>query len=126
VNKSFIIILAAVFIFIGVNCFFYIRIFREQRDFQAELLTRQIRICGSTIEQSGMNFESEVNYILFSENISLLFSDSEVKERSSKNLELFYTKYENLVNYINIFDNNYNVYRLLKDKVNNYVSDFYV
>ncbi len=124
-NKTFLIILVAVLIFIGVNSFFYIRIFREQRDFQAELLTQQIRICGSTIEQNGMNFESEVNYILFSDNISMLFSDSEVKERSSKNLELFYSKYENLINYINIFDNNYNVYRLLKDKVNNYVSDFY-
>jgi len=33
---------------------------------------------------------------------------------------------ENLINYINIFDNNYNVYRLLKDKVNNYVSDYYI
>jgi len=89
------------------------------------LLTQQIRICGSTIEQNGMNFESEVNYILFSDNISMLFSDSEVKERSSKNLELFYSKYEDLINYINIFDNNNNVYRLLKDKVNNYVSDYY-
>lgn len=124
-GRTFIIILIAVSIFIGVNSLFYFQIYKQQLNFQTQLLNQQISICGATIEQIGMDFESEVNYILFSNNISLLFSDSEGKERNLKNIELFYTKYEDLIGSINIYNDNNQVYRLFKDKVNNYVNDFY-
>lgn len=125
-RKIYILIFLTVCGFFCINSLFYIRIYNQQLDFQTELLKQQISICGNTIEQNGMDFESEVNYILFSSNISELFSDSEGKERNMKNLELFYTKYEDLISNINIYNNDRQVYRLLKDKGNNnYVRDFY-
>ena len=124
-RKIYFLIFFIVGLFIFINSYFYINIYNQQLDFQTELLSQQISICGNTIEQNGMDFESEVNYILFSSNISELFSDSENKERNLKNLELFYTKYEDLINNIYVYNDNNQVYRLLKDKGNNYVRDFY-
>jgi CheY-like chemotaxis protein/signal transduction histidine kinase len=88
-------------------------------------LSNQIGICGNTIEQYGMNFENEVNYILYSENINQLFNDPNIKEKGSKNLELFYSKYSRIINNINIYGDQKNVYSLILDKKNNFVSDYY-
>ncbi|KPK85842.1 MAG: hypothetical protein AMS27_06565 [Bacteroides sp. SM23_62_1] len=124
-KKTFFIILASVFAFITINTLFYINTYRSQLTFQTELLSHQIRICGSTIEQNGLGFENEVNYILYSEDITQLFNDPDIKENGSKKLELFYAKYQHLINNINILDNHKNVYSLILDRRNNFISDFY-
>jgi signal transduction histidine kinase/CheY-like chemotaxis protein len=114
-----------VFIFITINTIFYINIYKNQQAFQTELLSRQIRICGNTIEQNGLNFENEVNYILYSENIDQLFKETDTKEVGWINLELFYAKYQQLIRKINVYDNQKHVYSLILDNKNNFVSDFY-
>jgi len=124
-KKTFYIILISVFAFIILNTIFYLKIYKDQKDFQTELLSHQIRICGNTIEQYGLNFENEVNYILYSENINLLFTDPDIKERGLKNLDLFYSKYSALINNITVYGNQKNVYSLILDKKNNFVSDYY-
>ena len=124
-KKTFYIILVSVFAFIILNTIFYLKIYKDQKDFQTELLSHQIRICGNTIEQYGLNFENEVNYILYSENINLLFTDPDIKERGLKNLDLFYSKYSALINNITVYGNQKNVYSLILDKKNNFVSDYY-
>lgn len=124
-NKTIIIIPVAVFIFIGINSLFYILIFNQQRNFHIQLLMQQVRICGNTIEERGNDFESDLTFIPFSEDITKFFDDPRVRERTSKDIELFYSKYENLINNIRIYDNEHHVYRLLKDKRHNFVSDYY-
>lgn len=124
-RKTFYIILISVFAFIILNTLLYLKIYKEQKDFQTELLLHQIRICGNTIEQYGLNFENEVNYILYSENINQLFTDPVIKERGLKNLDLFYSKYNDLIDNITIYDNQKNVYSLILDRRNNFVSDYY-
>jgi DNA-binding response OmpR family regulator/signal transduction histidine kinase len=124
-RNTFFIILISVFAFIAVNTIFYLKIYKDQRDFQTELLLHQISICGNTIEQYGLNFENEVNYILYSNNINQLFNDPITKERGSKNLELFYSKYNRLINHINIYGDQKNVYSLFLDRRNDFVSDYY-
>ncbi len=124
-NKSYYIILISVFVFIATNTIFYINIYQHQVDFQTELLTQQVRICGNTIEARGLDFENEVNFILFSEDITQLFYDPSIKEIGSKNLELFYLKYADLINKITVYDSEKNVYGLILDKKNNFVSDYY-
>lgn len=124
-KNTFYIILVSVFVFIALNTIFYLKIYKDQRDFQTELLLHQISICGNTIEQYGLNFENEVNYILYSDNINQLFSDPNIKERGLKSLELFYSKYNRLINNIDIYGDQKNVYSLILDRRNNFVSDYY-
>ena len=124
-RKPYFIILIAVLGFIALNTIFNIKIYQRQVNFQTELLTQQIRICGNIIEKMGMDFENEVNFILFSDDITKLFYDPNIKEKGSKNLELFYSKYSGLINKVTIYDNEKNVYGLILDRKNNFVSDYY-
>jgi len=124
-KNTFYIIIVSVLVFIAINTVLYLKIYNDQRDFHTNSLSNQVGICGNTIEQYGMNFENEVNYILYSENINQLFNDPDIKEKGSKNLELFYSRYNRIINNINIYGDKKNVYSLILDKKNNFVSDYY-
>ncbi len=124
-NRSFFIILISIFLFIGINTVFYFTIFNQQLDFQTDLLTRQTRLCGSTIEQGGMNFENELNAIPFADDFSELFTNTEIRERGAENLQKLYARNSELINKITIFDNENNVYSLILDRKGDFVTDYY-
>ena len=124
-NRSFFIILISIFIFIGINTVFYFTIFNQQLDFQTDLLARQTRLCGSTIEQGGMNFENELNAIPFADDFSELFTNVEIRERGAVNLQKLYTRNSELINKITVFDNENNVYSLILDREGDFVTDYY-
>ncbi len=124
-NRTFFIILISIFLFIGINTIFYFTIFNQQLDFQTDLLARQTRLCGSTIEQGGLNFENELNAIPFADDFSELFNNKEIKERGTKNLQKLYARNSELINKITVFDNKNNVYSLILDRKGNFVSDYY-
>ena len=85
-NRSFFVILISVFLFIGINTVFYITIFNQQLDFQTDILARQTRLCGSSMEQGGMNFENELNAIPFAEDFTHLFTDERIRENDGKSI----------------------------------------
>ena len=124
-NRTFFIILISIFIFIGINTVFYFTIFNQQLDFQTDLLARQTRLCGSTIEQGGMNFENELNAIPFADDFSELFTNVEIRERGAENLQKLYTRNSELINKITVFDNENNVYSLILDRKDDFVTDYY-
>jgi signal transduction histidine kinase/CheY-like chemotaxis protein len=124
-NRTFLIILISIFLFIGINTVFYFTIFNQQLDFQTDLLARQTRLCGSTIEQGGMNFENELNAIPFAGDFSDLFNNEEIRERGAENLQKLYARYSDLINKITVFDNESNVYSLILDNKGNFVTDYY-
>ena len=124
-NRTFFIILISIFLFIGINTVFYFTIFNQQLDFQTDLLARQTRLCGSTIEQGGMNFENELNAIPFADDFSELFTNVEIRERGAENLQKLYTRNSELINKITVFDNENNVYSLILDRKGDFVTDYY-
>ncbi len=124
-NRTFFIILISIFLFIGINTVFYVTILNQQLNFQTDLLARQTRICGSTIEQGGLNFENELNAIPFADDFSSLFTNMEIRERGAENLQKLYTRNSELINKITVFDNENNVYSLILDKKGDFVTDYY-
>ncbi len=124
-NRTFFIILISIFLFIGINTVFYFTIFNQQLDFQTDLLARQTRLCGSTIEQGGMNFENELNAIPFADDFSELFTNVEIRERGAENLQKLYARNSELINKITVFDNENNVYSLILDRKGDFVTDYY-
>jgi len=124
-NRTFFIILISIFLFIGINTVFYFTILNQQLDFQTDLLARQTRLCGSTIEQGGLNFENELNAIPFADDFSSLFTNMEIRERGAENLQKLYTRNSELINKITVFDNENNVYSLILDKKGDFVTDYY-
>ncbi|MCG8411015.1 MAG: response regulator [Bacteroidales bacterium] len=113
-------------IVICANVFYAFRIYNQQLSFHKDMLMSQTQICGWEIEQSGYEFENEINYIVFSSDIANFFEDKNTQSLKVKKLELFYFKYQNLVKNIQIIDNNKNVYSLFRDKTNHFISDYYL
>jgi CheY-like chemotaxis protein/signal transduction histidine kinase len=124
-KRTFYLILISIILFIGINTVFYFTIFRQQLDFQTDLLARQTRLCGIAIEEEGLLFESELNSIPYQDDFTRLFTDEEIKKRGSTNLQKLYTEFSQLINKITVYDNNKNVYSLILDLKNNFVSDYY-
>jgi PAS domain S-box-containing protein len=90
------------------------------------MLINQTEICGWEIEQSGYEFENEINYIVFSSDLAHFFEDKESAELKIKKLELFYFKYQKLIRNIKLIDNHKNVFSLFKDKTNHFINDYYI
>jgi len=124
-KREFFLILISVCIFIAINTIFYFTIYNQQLDFQTGLLARQARVCGNTIEREGQQFENELNSIPYQDDFSKLFSDEEIKQRGSINLQKLYTGFSQLINKITVYDDHNNVYSLILDAKNNFVSDYY-
>jgi len=125
-KKLYYLISAVIVIIIGVNAFYGYHIYNQQLNFHTDMMLNQTQICGWEIEQSGYEFENEINYIVFSSDIASFFSEQKDLELKVKKLELFYFKYQNLIKNIRIIDNNRNVYSLFKDKTNHFISDYYL
>ena len=85
----------------------------------------QTQLCGNTLEQDGLNFENELNYVPFADDFSMLFTDDGVRERGAENLEKLYNRYSDLINKVTVYDNQKNVYSLILDLQNNFVTDYY-
>lgn len=124
-KKIYFLISFVIIIILAVNIYYYLDIYDQQIDFQQNFLLKQTQICGYEIEQTGFEFESELNKILFSNDLSQFFENEEIKTSSTKQLEIFYSKYDQLITNILIYDMNKNVFNLFKDNKNQFISDTY-
>jgi len=125
-KKLYYLISVVIIVIIGVNAFYSYHIYNQQLNFHTDMMLNQTQICGWEIEQSGYEFENEINYIVYSSDIANFFNEQKDLELKVKKLELFYFKYQNLIKNIRIIDNNRNVYSLFKDKTNHFISDYYL
>jgi len=89
-NRTPFIILASVLAFVAINTACYITIYNQQLEFQTELISRQIKVCGNMIEQEGFLFENELNSIPYQNDFSRLFTDEEIKQQGSIHLQQLY------------------------------------
>ncbi|HAN18334.1 MAG: hypothetical protein A2X13_04455 [Bacteroidetes bacterium GWC2_33_15] len=125
-KRFYYLLMIVLLIIVLVNSYYYYYIYNQQVKFQTDMLDKQIQICGWEIEQSGYEFENEINYIVFSSDIANFFDSPEKTEMRVRKLELFYFKYQNLIRNIKIIDENKNVFSLFKDKTNHFISDYYI
>ncbi len=123
-KKSFLIVTVAGILLLAANIFVFKSLYKEQINYQKNILFKQAELCSSTINNVLVRFDSDLNYILFSDDISELFSENSDLSQSLRKLELFYSSYSNLIKNIDIYDNNKNVFNLFKDK--NFITDKYI
>ena len=113
-------------ILVLVNVFFYLYIYRQQLNYQKDLLLKQTQICGWEIEKKVTDFQNELQRILFTKNINDFFTDEQVKFDVIKQLEVLFSKYSHLVSSIQIVDSQKRVFSLSKDMNNVILSDEYL
>ena len=123
--KRNIIIVAITFILLVVaNLYLFRSLTHLQISHQKNILQSQTMVCKNEIERVVQRFESDLNYILFSDDISDIFNNE--NSDGLKKLQLFYTTYNNLVKNIDVYDNNKNVLNVFRDKKKNFITDNYI
>jgi signal transduction histidine kinase/DNA-binding response OmpR family regulator len=124
-KKIYFLISIVIIIILAVNIYYYFDIYEQQIDFQKDFLLKQTQICGYEIEQTEQDFRSDANKVLFNYDFPMLFVDEEVRNKSINQLENFYSRYQQLVVEIMIYDNQKNVFSIFKDKKNQFITDIY-
>lgn len=125
-KKLYALFILIVAILVLVNVFFYLYIYRQQLNYQKDLLLKQTQICGWEIERKVSEFQNELQRILFTKNINDFFTNDQAKYNVTKQLEVLFSKYSYLVSSIQICDSHKRVFSLSKDMNNVILSDEYL
>ena len=100
------------------NVIYYNNLYNNQINYITNLLDRQVQIVGLSVDETNNQFIPDLNQIGFSENLSVFFKDKETQLRAIEKMKLFYTKYQDFVTGIKIYDNNRNEFTLKYDDNN--------
>ena len=115
-----------ILILVLANIYHYTNIHGHQVDFQKNILMKQTEICSWEIEMHISEFLNEMNFILYTEDVSGFFQDTETRESSIRKIETFFSKYKKLITGISIYDDRSNVYNTFRDRSNRKITDVYV
>lgn len=85
-----------------------------------ETLMSQSRMCGEHMENTLLQFSSDINKELDKYTYSEIFGDPEKFSEATQSLRLFYTKYRDLVTNISVYDNKKNFYAIYLDTDNKF------
>ena len=114
-RRILILVYTAFLVIMFANYIFYKRMYNKQINYIVELLDRQVQIVGLTVDSTNNGFISDFNKINFSEDLSLFFTYPENQERIKEKMKSFFTKYEEFVVGIRLYDNNKNEFTLKRD-----------
>lgn len=117
--------IAAIFlaILLVMNISSFVSINKRFVDFLNSSLEQQTQLCGSYMENTLVDFESDLNRLLFEYKFSTIFRDVKEFDESNRSLQVFYSKYRNLISTIYIFDNNRNYFGLYINDKEEFVVD---
>lgn len=101
------------------NVIFYRSLYKNQIDHSIKFLDRQVKIVGSDIDNTSMYIVSDLNEIDFSEDIPLFFTDKQVNERAKEKIKLYYSKYEDIIVGLMLYNTAGDVYTIFKDEERN-------
>ncbi len=118
-RKLSIITYSALALIIITSTVFFISLYRNQIEYITNQLDKQSRIVGSDIENMSLFLLSDLTEIDFSDDISQFFYNDDIKERSIEKFKLYYSKYDDIIVNLKLYDNNGNVYTLFKDQEKN-------
>jgi len=110
---------SAFLLLILVMVLFYSSLYRNQIEYSNKILDRQVMIAGSDIDNTSMYIVSNLTEIDFSDDIPKFFTDPEVNERAREKMKLYYSKYEDIVIGMMLYNTDGDVYTLIKDEERN-------
>ncbi len=124
-KRLYYIIASITFVILLVDVFYYLQNHKTQVGFQRELLSSQVKVCSSKIEKTADNFENDINFILFSDEINSLFEEEIEYFSAIQKLQIFYYKYDDLITNIYVTDTTSKVFSVYKDNKNKFINDLY-
>lgn len=126
-KKIPIIAVTVIIAMIIANFFYYNGLYKKQINYIENLLDRQVQIVGLSVDNTNDGFVSDLHQIILSEDIAHFFSSQEQQTRTADRMKLFFSKYEDLITGIKLYDNNKNEFTLKKDETgNNWLEQIFI
>jgi CheY-like chemotaxis protein/signal transduction histidine kinase len=119
IKKITLVAYSAFLLLIVVMALFYSSLYRNQIEYSNKILDRQVMIAGSDIDNTSMYIVSDLTEIDFSEDITDFFTNPLVNERAREKMKLYYSRYEDIVVGLMLFNTEGDVYTLFKDEERN-------
>jgi len=116
-KRILILVYSAFFIIMLGNFFYYRNLYDKQISYIVALLGRQVQVVGMSVDNTNNQFTSDLNEIFYTEDLTLFFSKPVNQARVIEKLKLFFSKYQDFVTGIKIYDNNRNEFTLKKDEI---------
>ncbi|MCE5346041.1 MAG: response regulator [Bacteroidales bacterium] len=114
-KRIFIIVYSAFFLLLLINFIYYKSLYNKQINYIVELLDRQVQIIGLSVDSINNEFSSDLNQIGFSEDLPSFFTNPDYQYQAKERMKLFFSKYEEFVTGIKLYDNNKNEFTLKRD-----------
>lgn len=112
---------------IVINIYFNFSIYRNQISLQRSILSGQTEASAGEIESALMNFENEVNSLLFSNDLlNISITSDDVNQDGLRSLEMLFRNHYELIRNISIYDLNKNVLNLSFNKKKRLLIDPFV
>jgi signal transduction histidine kinase/CheY-like chemotaxis protein len=115
-KRILIFVYLAFFVIILANIFYYKGLYNKQINYITALLNRQVQIVGLSVDSTNNFFISDLNKKSVSEDLAMFFTDKDKQYRVKENMKLFFSKYDDFVTGIKLFDNNKSEYTLKKEE----------
>lgn len=115
-KKLLIAVYSAFILILIANYVYYRNLYNRQITYLTTLLDRQVQIAGLAVDDVNNNFTSDLTKISNPSELSMFFDDPAIQTRVEENMKLFYSKYQNLITAVKLFDNRRNEYTLKKDE----------
>ena len=114
-RKLLIFVYSAFLIIMIANYIYYKSLYNKQINYIVELLDRQVQIVGLSVDNTNNGFLSDLNQISFSEDLAMFFTNADNRYRAIESMKLFFSKYQEFVTGIKLYDNKKNEFTLKKD-----------
>jgi signal transduction histidine kinase/CheY-like chemotaxis protein len=114
-RRILIIVYAVFLVIILANVIYYRDLYHKQLNYIVTLLNRQVQIVGLSVDSTNNYFISDLNKINYSEDLAMFFRNPQNKSMAEEKMKLFFSKYQNFVTGIKLFDDNRNEYTLKRD-----------
>lgn len=124
-RRILILVYSAFLVILIANYIYYKSLYNKQINYIVDLLDRQVQIVGLSVDSTNYGFMSDFNKISFSEELSLFFTNPENMLSTKEKMKSFFSKYNEFVTGIKLFDNNKNEFTLKKDDNGNWLEQPY-
>jgi len=115
-KKILVIIYSAFIIIILANIFYYKSLYNRQISYITTVLDHQVQLAGLGIDDVNNTFASNLSEIGYLEDLGAFFNNKDLKKRTTEKLRLFYSKYQDFITGIKIFDDERNEFSLKIDE----------
>jgi len=110
-----VVVVALAMITIG-NIIYYKGLYNKQIDYITTLLDRQVKISGSSVDNTGEGFVKDLHQIILPDNLEQFTTDPVQRSNTIDRMKLFFSKYEDLITGMKLYDNRKNEFTLKKDE----------